>query len=220
MIMAMMAFSEPLQEPIVGVLLAGGRSSRMGGGDKCLLPLGGRPLLAHAIERLRPQVDTLVLNANGDPDRFAYLGLPVVADSVENFGGPLAGVLAGMEWARAQRNARCIVTAATDTPFFPLDLVTRLREAAAGRDDALTVARSAEGEHYAFGLWPIALASDVRRALDEGRRKTGDFVHAHGAAPVDFEAERIGAQRIDPFFNVNERGDLARAEALLQQGAG
>jgi molybdopterin-guanine dinucleotide biosynthesis protein A len=177
-----------------------------------------RPLLAHAIECLRPQADTLVLSANGDPARFASFRLPVVADSIEDFARPLGGVLAGMDWALAQRNAYCIVTGATDTPFFPLDLVARLIEATNG--EALAVARSAEGEHYAFALWPIALAPDLRRALDEGRRKAGDFIHAHGAIPVDFDAERIGALSIDPFFNINEPGDLAGAEALLQQGAG
>jgi molybdopterin-guanine dinucleotide biosynthesis protein A len=206
--------------PIVGVLLAGGRSSRMGGGDKCLLRLGGRPLLAHAIERLRPQVETLVLNANGHPSRFASFGLPVVADSVEDFAGPLAGVLAGMEWAKAHRpDARCIVTAATDTPFFPAELVARLRQAVAGRDDTLAIARSEDGEHYAFGLWPCALAPYLRRALDEGHRKAGDFIHTHGAIFVDFEPQRIGATSLDPFFNINEQRDLARAEALLKEGA-
>jgi molybdopterin-guanine dinucleotide biosynthesis protein A len=211
--------------PIIGVLLAGGRSSRMGGGDKCLLRLGGRPLLAHAIERLRPQVETMVLNANGDPSRFASFGLPVVADSVEDFAGPLAGVLAGMEWAKAHQpdasvpDARCIVTAATDTPFFPAELVARLRQAVAGRDDTLAIARSEDGEHYAFGLWPLALAPYLRRGLDEERRKAGDFIHTHGAIFVDFEPQRIGATSLDPFFNINEQRDLARAEALLKEGA-
>jgi molybdopterin-guanine dinucleotide biosynthesis protein A len=206
--------------PIVGVLLAGGRSSRMGGGDKSLLRLGGRPLLAHAIERLRPQVETMVLNANGDPARFASFGLPVVADSVEDFAGPLAGVLAGMEWTKAhQPDVRCIVTGATDTPFFPTDLVARLRQAVAGRDDTLAIASSEDGEHYAFGLWPCALAPYLRRALDEERRKAGDFIHTHGAIFVDFEPQRIGATSLDPFFNINEQRDLARAEALLKEGA-
>jgi molybdopterin-guanine dinucleotide biosynthesis protein A len=125
--------------PIIGVLLAGGQARRMGGGDKCLVELGGKPLLAHAIERLRPQVDILLLNANGDPARFASFGLKVIADSVEGFAGPLAGILAGMEWAQAHQpgarfiDASVIVTVATDTPFFPLDLVARPRETATTR---------------------------------------------------------------------------------------
>ncbi len=188
----------------------------MGGGDKCLMALGGKPLLAHAIARLGPQVDALVLNANGDADRFAAFGLPVVADSVG--AGPLAGVLAGMDWARAHMpDARAIVTAATDTPFFPLDLVKRLVAATEGNG----AGRGAlgEGEHYAFGLWPIALAPDLRRALAEGRRKAGDFVHEHGALAVDFAPQEIGGTRIDPFFNINMPEDLARAAALLAEGA-
>ncbi len=201
-------------EPIVGVLLAGGRASRMGGGDKGLVALGGKPLLAHAIGRLRPQVDRLVLNANRDPDRFAAFRLKVVADSVG--AGPLAGVLAGLDWARVHAPDACaIVTAATDTPFFPLDLATRLLEATKGK--ALGVARSAEGEHYAFGLWPIALAPALRRALAEGRRKAGDFVHEHNALAVDFAPEKIGGTCVDPFFNINIPADLARAEELLRR---
>lgn len=208
--------------PIIGVLLAGGQARRMGGGDKCLVELGGKPLLAHAIERLRPQVDILLLNANGDPARFAKFGLPVVADSVEGFAGPLAGILAGMEWARAHQpharvpDASVIVSVATDTPFFPLDLVAKLREASRGHDEALAVASSGTGEHYAFGLWPTALLPDLRMALAEGRRKAADFVHEHGAITVTFEAGRVGAESIDPFFNINRPEDLARAEALLQ----
>jgi molybdopterin-guanine dinucleotide biosynthesis protein A len=149
--------------PIVGVLLAGGRSSRMGGGDKCLLRLSGRPLLAHAIERLRPQVETLVLNANGDPSRFASFGLRVVADSGEDFAGPLAGVLAGMEWAKAhQPDARCIVTAATDTPFFPAELVARLRQAVAVCACALFRPRARRGAPQGRRLYPYAWR-DLRR---------------------------------------------------------
>jgi molybdopterin-guanine dinucleotide biosynthesis protein A len=212
--------------PIIGVLLAGGQARRMGGGDKCLVELGGKPLLAHAIERLRPQVDILLLNANGDPARFASFGLKVIADSVEGFAGPLAGILAGMEWAQAHQpgarfiDASVIVTVATDTPFFPLDLVARLREATRDRDDALAIASSAESEHYAFGLWPLALLPDLRRALAEGRRKAADFIHGHGAITVPFEAERVGAEIIDPFFNINEPQNFARAEALLKARLG
>jgi molybdopterin-guanine dinucleotide biosynthesis protein A len=202
------------EQPIAGVLLAGGRASRMGGGDKCLLALGGTPLLAHAIARLSPQVEALVLSANGDAERFAAFGLKVVADGVPGHAGPLAGVLAGMEWARAHMpDARAIVTAATDTPFFPLDLAARL--AAATEGEVLGVARSGTGEHYAFGLWPLALAPDLRRALAEGRRKAAEFVHAHRAVAVDFAPQEMGGTRVDPFFNINMPADLTRAEALL-----
>jgi molybdopterin-guanine dinucleotide biosynthesis protein A len=159
-------------EPIIGVLLAGGRSSRFGGGDKCLSALAGKPLLAHAIERFRPQVETLVLNANGDARRFASFGLPVIADyasaRIGDFAGPLAGVLAGMEWTRAHRpEARCRVTAATDTPFFPLDLVARLAEAADGR--ALAVAKSESGVHPVSGY---GLSRLRRRCAQTSRRES------------------------------------------------
>jgi molybdenum cofactor guanylyltransferase len=207
-------------EPIIGVLLAGGRSSRFGGGDKCLSPLAGKPLLAHAIERLRPQVETLVLNANGDARRFASFGLPVIADyasaRIGDFAGPLAGVLAGMEWTRAHRpEARFLVTAATDTPFFPPGLVTRLAEAGDGR--AFAVAKSESGVHPVFGLWPIALAPALRADLEAGKRKVLDWARAQGAMEVEFTPVTIGGSSVDPFTNINRPEDLARAEALLNK---
>ena len=155
---------------ILGVILAGGQSSRMGGGDKCLLSLGGRPILAHVIDRLRPQVDGLALNANGDPERFAAFGLPVLPDSVGGFPGPLAGVLAGMDWAAGQ-GAEAIVTAAADTPFFPDDLVRALRTATVAGDTPLAMAMT-PGEdgrldrHPTFGYWPVDLRDDLRAALE------------------------------------------------------
>ena len=134
-----------LPEDVVGVLLAGGRSSRMGGGDKCLLPLGGRPMLAHIIDRLRPQVSDLVINANGDVARFAAFDLPVIEDRLEGQAGPLAGVHAGIEWAQFNRpRSRFIVTAATDTPFFPADIIARFRAAIGDAEPRLLVARSEE----------------------------------------------------------------------------
>ena len=137
--------------PPVGVILAGGQSSRMGGGDKGLLHLGGRPILSHVIERLSPQVADLALNANGDPARFGPFGLPVIADSVPGFAGPLAGVLAGLDWAASQ-GAETIVTAAADTPFFPADLVPRLLMACEGMDTSLALAASPDGRHPTFGI--------------------------------------------------------------------
>lgn len=189
---------------VMGVILAGGRATRMGGGDKALCDLGGRPLLAHVIDRLATQADGLILNANGDPDRFAAFGLPVVADSVAGFAGPLAGVLAGMD-AAAERGARAIVTAAADTPFFPADLRARLE--ATGFPLALA-ATPGPSLHPTFGLWPVALADDLREALEDGLRKILHWTDAHGAETAFFEDA-------DAFFNVNTPGDLQRAQELL-----
>ena len=207
--------SRIIPEPIVGVLLAGGRSSRFGGGDKCLLQLRGRPLLAHAIERLTPQVSALVLNANGDPKRFASFGLPVIGDGNDEQPGPLAGVLAGMEWADAEApNMRFIVTVPTDTPFFPDDLVARLVGAQQGREVPV-IAASDSGEHPVFGIWPVALAATLRRDLASGLRKTLDWARGQAAVTARFAPTRIQDREVDPFFNINEAKDLAEAEALL-----
>lgn len=204
--------------PIAGVLLAGGRSSRVGGGDKCLLQLRGKPLLAYAIERLKPQVDMLVLNANGDAKRFASFGLPVIADESGEHAGPLAGLLAGMDWANTEApNMRFIVTVPTDTPFFPEDLVARLVEVRAGRE-VPAIAASGAGEHAVFGIWPVALAVALRRDLASGMRKTIDWAHAQGAVTARFPPATIQGRVVDPFFNINESTDLAAAEALLAGG--
>jgi molybdopterin-guanine dinucleotide biosynthesis protein A len=199
-------------DPVLGVLLAGGQARRMGGGDKCLRPLGGRPILAQVIDRAAPQLRALLLNANGDPARFAAFGLPVAADVVEGFAGPLAGVLTGMEWARAERpDCPWIATIATDTPFFPEDLVARLL-AAIGREGAdLACAASAGRSHPVFGLWPVRLADDLRRAMvDEGIRKVDVWTARYRLAVVDFPTAPL-----DPFFNTNRPEDLAEAERLL-----
>ncbi len=152
-------------ERVAGVILAGGRSSRMGGTDKALLPLAGKPLLAHVIARLAPQVADIVVSANGDLSRFAPFGLPVVADSVAGYPGPLAGVLAGLEWAAANRpGIGSVVTVPTDTPFFPLDLVARFL-AVKRPHPTLLVARSESGVHPVVGLWPVEIAPDLAKAL-------------------------------------------------------
>ena len=197
---------------VCGVLLAGGQSRRMGGGDKCLRPLGERSILAHVVERARPQVDALVLNANGDPARFSGFGLPVAADVVAGFAGPLAGVLTGIEWARA-RSPGCawVASFACDAPFLPRDLVSRLRAAIETEGADLACAVSAGRDHPVFGLWPVALGDDLRRAMTEEEvRKvdlwTGRFRLARVAWPVE---------PYDPFFNTNRPDDLAAAEALL-----
>jgi molybdenum cofactor guanylyltransferase len=206
-------------EPVAGVLLAGGRSSRMGGGDKCLRLLGGRPILARIVERLRPQVSDMVLNANGEPSRFAEFGLPVVADGIAGFAGPLAGVHAGLEWVRANRpDIRYAVTIAADTPLLPADLVQRFL-AERGTNATLLVARSAAGVHPVIGLWPVTIASEIENALRQGERKVGAWVKKHGAIEVFFPTIDIGGKAIDPFFNINEPEDLAEADLLVRKAA-
>jgi len=206
-----------LTDPVVGILLAGGRSSRMGGGDKCLRPLAGRPILAHIIERLKPQVCDMIINANGDVARFASFGLPVVADSVAGYAGPLAGVHAGLQWVRANRpDIRYAVTIAADTPFFPSDLVQRFL-AELAHHPTLLVARSEEGVHPVVGLWPVTLAGDLEDSLKEGMRKVGSFTEEHGAVEVSFPPVKVGGRPIDPFFNINRPEDLAEAEALVKE---
>jgi molybdopterin-guanine dinucleotide biosynthesis protein A len=197
-------------EGVVGVLLAGGQARRMGGGDKSLRQLGDRTILEHVIERARPQVAALVLNANGDPTRFARFGLPVAADLVEGFAGPLAGVLTGMEWARTNRpGCAWIATIATDTPFFPKDLVARMRQGVEGAE--LACASSNGRANPVFGLWPVRLAEELRRAMvEEEIRKVDVWTARYRLVEVDFPAEPF-----DPFFNANRPEDLAEAERLL-----
>ena len=208
------------REHSVGILLAGGKSSRMGGGDKCLLPLGGRPILAHVIERLKPQVAELIISANGDPARFSAFGLPVVVDRLGFYAGPLAGILAGLEWARTNRpQSRFAITAASDTPFLPADLVDRLCSASGEGAPNLAVARSADGMHPVFGLWPVTLAPDLEASLISGDRKVSEWVERHQAREVMFPPLEIGSRTIDPFFNINRPDDLAAAEAFLQASA-
>ena len=197
---------------VLGVILAGGQARRLGGGDKALRELGGKPLLAHAIERLVPQVSQIIINANGDPTRFDSFPHPVVADTVEGFVGPLAGVLAGLEWA-AENAPDCgwIVTCATDAPFFPEDLVARLFEAVTQGDAELACAETNGRTHPVFGLWPVRLREDLRHALVvEGLRKVDLWSARHGLTSVDYPAVVV-----DPFFNINRPEDLERAEQIV-----
>lgn len=196
-------------EPTVGVVLAGGLSSRMGGGDKCLHRLGSKTLLGHVLERLKPQVHAIVVNANGDAGRFSGFGATVVPDGVPNFVGPLAGILAGMEWAREHHaSTRWLVSSAADSPFLPRDLVARLHRA---RDTArLAVACSAGWRHPTTALWPVDLADDLRQALDAGERKIDRFTARYAVAMANFDSDPV-----DPFFNVNTPAELAEAERLL-----
>ncbi|MEM8790214.1 MAG: molybdenum cofactor guanylyltransferase MobA [Pseudomonadota bacterium] len=204
---------------IAGVILAGGLARRMGGGDKAVREVAGRPLLAHVIDRLEPQVDAVALNANGDPERFAEYGLPVIADTIEGFVGPLGGVLAGLRWAETNGFTH-IVTAAADTPFFPPDLVSRLVGAATHEDQPIALAATTDpkrglSEHPTFGLWPVALADNLEEALTVGQmRKVIVWTSRHGAARAVFDD--AGAY---PFFNVNTPEDLLEAERIARERA-
>ncbi len=197
---------------VIGVLLAGGRSQRMGGGDKCLRPLGGRPVLAHVIERIRPQVRSLIINANGDPARFAEFDLPIVPDTIPDFAGPLAGVLAGMDWAAANA-PECpgIVTLPTDSPFLPRDLVARLI-AERDIDQADMACAMSAGQRYpVVGLWPVRLRDQLRRAIKQ------DDLHKVDAwsARYRLAVAEFAVGEVDPFFNANSPEDLAKAERFL-----
>jgi len=198
---------------VAGVLLAGGLARRMGGGDKGMRRLGGRPIMERILERVRPQVSALLVNANGDPARFQGYGLPVMADVVDGFAGPLAGVLTGLDWAAGQAPAgtRYLASFAIDAPFVPLDLVARLRRAIEDADAELACAKSDGRTHPVFGLWPLALARDLRRAItEEDMRKIDRWTARYRLVEVDFATEPI-----DPFFNINDPDNLADAERLL-----
>lgn len=193
---------------IAGVILAGGRGQRFAGADKAFLTLGGLPLIANAIERVRPQVAALAINANGDASRFAAFGLPVLPDTVPGFAGPLAGMLAGLEWGKRLGAAR-VAMVAVDTPFFPLDLVRRLAAAAHGPE--ISVAVSGGKRHQIFALVPVTLADDLAAFIRGGASlKVADWQARHAVVEVPFApAESAG---IDPFFNINTGPDLAAAE--------
>lgn len=197
---------------IVGVILAGGQSTRMGGGDKSLLDLGGRPLLAHVIERLAPQVEGLAINANGDATRFDAFEQPVIADSIDGFAGPLAGVLAGMDWAASQ-GADYIATAAADTPFFPKNLVETMQgELSAETPLAMAMTPDPDrkfARHPTFGLWPVDPREDLRAALQNDIRKVIQWTEPHGCAKVMFD-------EVNAFFNVNTPDDMVKAEKMLK----
>jgi molybdopterin-guanine dinucleotide biosynthesis protein A len=195
-------------DSIAGVILAGGRATRMGGGDKALLPLDGQPLLAHVISRLSPQVAALVLNANGDPTRFAAFNLPILPDTLPGQPGPLAGVLAGLDWAASQ-GFSSILTVAADTPFLPGDLAARLATGPftlAASPDTAGVLR----QHPTIGHWPVTLRDALRTGLQNGERKVGRWALENGAQLVAFH------NTPDPFFNVNTPDDLQRAEERLR----
>jgi molybdopterin-guanine dinucleotide biosynthesis protein A len=186
----------------------------MGGGDKALSLLAGRTLLDRAIARARPQLDELLLNANGDAARFAGTGLTIISDTIENYAGPLAGILAALEWARAQRPlCTHLISFASDTPFFPTDLVARLIRAAQEEQKPLACAASGGRPHPVFGLWPVALADDLRHAmLHENMRKVDAWTARHGVALAQYPVLQF-----DPFFNINRAGDLQEAEKRFNE---
>lgn len=196
---------------IAGVILAGGLSRRMGGGDKPLTSVLGKTLLERTIERMRPQVGPLLLNANGDPARFANFGLPIAADVVDGYGGPLVGILTAMEWARVQ-GAGWLLSAAADTPLFPMDFGAKLAAAIAAEGADMALATSDGHTHPVFALWPVSMAGALREAItQQDLRKVGAFVARYRAARVDWP---VGPY--DPFFNVNTPEDVAQLSAILQ----
>ena len=204
---------------IVGVILAGGLARRMGGGDKTLKPVAGRPMLAMVVDRIAPQVAALAINANGDPARFAQFALPVIADTITGYAGPLAGILAGMRWAQAEHpQCRYLASVAGDTPFFPDGMVARLAAGCGTTDDTIALAASAEGVHPVFGLWPLALADNLETFLTKGEdRKILAFTDRYVRLNVPFDhIDLAGGETLDPFFNINAPEDIMRAEAVVQ----
>ena len=203
------------QGAVAGVLLAGGLASRMGGGDKPLRLLGRRPVISHLIDRLKPQAAALAISANGDPARFGQFDLPVVADTVPGHAGPLAGIFAGMEWARRLPHITHLVSVPADTPFVPMDLVVCLQDAA-GNGGGPAVAASSGRTHPPVALWPLTLQDELARFLREGdERRVKAFAMAHAPAICPFDTVRIGGHDVDPFFNINTPGDMEEAEWLL-----
>jgi molybdopterin-guanine dinucleotide biosynthesis protein A len=199
------------ETPTLGLILAGGLARRMGGGDKPRTSIGGATILSRVLERMQPQCTRLILNANGDPARFADTGLPVIADDVPDFAGPLAGILAGLDWAAAHApEFTYLASVPGDCPFLPRDLVARLHQARGASGQPLACARSGEWRHPVVGLWPVALRADLRHALTkEDLRKIEIWTARHGIALADWPAEPV-----DPFFNVNAPEDAAAAERL------
>jgi molybdenum cofactor guanylyltransferase len=197
----------------LGLVLAGGLARRMGGGDKALITVGSLTILDRVLARLRPGCTDIILNANGDPARFARFGLPVVADSVPDFAGPLAGILAGLDWAAAHApGVAWIASAPGDCPFLPHDLVSRLHEIRQDAGTPLACARSGDWRHPVAGLWPLALREELRRALiEEGLHKIEVWTARYGIAIAEWPAKPV-----DPFFNVNTPEDAMEAERMAR----
>jgi molybdopterin-guanine dinucleotide biosynthesis protein A len=198
--------------PTLGLVLAGGLARRMGGGDKARIEIGGATILQRVLDCVKPQCSRVIINANGDPDRFADTALPVVADSVPNFAGPLAGILAGLDWAVANApNSEWLLSVPGDCPFLPTNLAARLHEVRAAADVPLACARSGQWRHPVIGLWPVRLRDDLRHALiGEGLHKIELWTARHGIAIADWPDTPV-----DPFFNVNTPEDAAQADAIV-----
>ena len=201
------------QAPTLGVILAGGLARRMGGGDKTMRAIAGRPILDHVIERLAPQCASLILNANGDPARFVAWGLPVVPDDVPDFAGPLAGVLAALDWTALHHPAiEWVVSVAADCPFLPRDLVARMQTERSAMQAELAVAASGDQSHPVVGLWKVSLRDELRHALVvEECRKIDRWTARYGLVTT-----RWPVTPVDPFFNANTPDDVAEAEALAR----
>ena len=197
----------------LGLVLAGGLARRMGGGDKALIVIGGAAILDRVLGLLRPACAEIVLNANGDPGRFARYGLPVIPDSVPDFAGPLAGILAGLDWAAENRpDLAWVASVPGDCPFLPEDLISRLHETRRNAGLPLASARSGDWRHPVVGLWPVALREDLRHALvKESLHKIEAWTARHGVAIAHWSAKPV-----DPFFNVNTPEDTAEAERLAR----
>ena len=204
----------PDHPPTLGLVLAGGLARRMGGGDKALLKIGGETILERVLARLGPQCERIILNANGDPARFARFGLPVIADDIPDFAGPLAGILAGLDWAAKHASeVEWIASMPGDCPFVPRDLVARLHAARSKAGTPLACAKSGDWRHPVAGLWPVSLRSELRRALiEEGLHKIEVWTSRHGVALAEWSDRPA-----DPFFNVNRPEDLAEAERIAVQ---
>jgi len=197
--------------PTLGLVLAGGQARRMGGGDKAAIKIGGRTILERVLARLDPVCDGVVLNANGDPARFARYGLTVLADSIAGFAGPLAGILAGLDWAAAHRpDIEWVASAPGDCPFLPADFVTRLHAARIAQQTPLACAQSGKWRHPVAALWRVDLREDLRHALVvEDLHRVEVWTARHGVAHAHWPDTPI-----DPFFNVNTPEDVAEAERL------
>ncbi len=199
--------------PTLGLILAGGLARRMGGGDKARIRIGDATILERVLARLKPQCRGVIINANGDPARFADTGLPVVADSVPDFAGPLAGILAGLDWAAENAPCEWLVSVPGDCPFLPKNLLALLQDVRLATRAPLACARSGERRHPVVGLWSVALRADLRRALvGEAMHKIELWTARHGVAVADWPDAPV-----DPFFNVNTPQDAARAEEIATQ---
>lgn len=210
------AGAPPGRAAVLGAILAGGQSRRMEGREKSLIELAGKPLIARAIERLAPQAVESIICANGNPERFSAFGQPVIADTVEGFAGPLAGILAALRHAGKSPGITHVLSVATDTPFYPADLLERFSaciKAEGAPADAICIAASAGKRHPVFGLWPVMLADDLERFLvEEKGRKVTLFAERHPC----FETGFAFAGTLDPFFNINTTDDLAEAERIVR----